>query len=364
MEELKSKITLENLLKDKLHCLIANSMEASQPVLDLIQKETTLLKDHFLPISQARFLIKDSKRLQIELNNSCYFLNANANVQLAGQIGLPSAWVNNMIQSEISWRTVAMAELLNRHVQNITCRNALVRTIGDEARAVLSGRYTRLDSQRLYVSFIEALRNAGARLFNAAISEDGLKVYFYGIYENIFEVQTSNGVIYLTVGVRLSHSDYSLGYLSLRTYLLQVLGANGLVMENLIKNPYPGTSASGNGNGQNNLLPDTLACSSRIQDILKYIFSKNRISDILSRVRKALETEINYADKIKTLENRVSKEEVKELNKLLAANRVEDGIGNTDGRNLWKLAQGLATVARDKAVSQKIRLEQIAGSLF
>jgi hypothetical protein len=365
MEISTSKRTLENVLQNKVHSIILNDLEASQPALDLIQKETTLLQDHILPINLVRFLINDSKRLQIELNNSGYFLSTNASVQLSERMGLPSAWVNSMIQSNIEWKTGAIAGLFNEYVKNFTNENILVRTVGDEARAVLSGRYHRIDSQRIYIDYIEGLRNVGAQLFNAAISEDGLKVYFDGVYEELLEVQTTKGLIYLTVGTRLSHSDYGPGDLSLRTYLLQPLSTNGIVMENFVKKVQLGTVNSNHDKfSQKNLLSDTLAYSYKIQEILKNIFSKKTIAEILSKVRKAVETEINYAEKIRTLEKRITKEEAKELSEVLAADKIDDGLGNIDGQNIWKLAQGLGAVARCKAVSQKIKLEEVAGSLI
>jgi hypothetical protein len=84
----------------------------------------------------------------------------------------------------------------------------------------------------------------------------------------------------------------------------------------------------------------------------------------LIKVKRAVETEVIYEDEIKKLDKKITKDEAKELNGILVANKIEDGIGNIEGFNLWKLAQGLGAVAREKSVSRKKELEEIAGSLI
>jgi hypothetical protein len=108
-----------------------------------------------------------------------------------------------------------------------------------------------------------------------------------------------------------------------------------------------------------------MAQSSKMQDLLMSSFDRTNILDKLTKIKKAVDTPVRYEDEVIKLEKKgLLKEESKQLNEVLVANRVEDGIGQIEGVNLWKLAQGLGAVARDKGISRKRELEELAGSLI
>jgi hypothetical protein len=367
MTTLTENTTLKEVLQNKINHKINEGLEKSLPTLDKIQNESSLLRDYLVPTRKMKFA-SGNNTVKMFLGESDNGLNLNKHSisQLTERFKLPVSYVKDLATSGIDWRTNLATKILNEHATNTSNKKLLVRNVGDEIKGILSDSYMRIDSMQLYSDFFYGLKKVGAELYRADISEDGLKVYFEALYREIIELETEKGTIHIAIGVRLSNSDYGSGALDLRSYLLQPVCLNGLVTENTFRRIHSGKTISDNIEySKKTILLDTMAQSSKMQDLLMSSFDRTNILDKLTKIKKAVDTPVRYEDEVIKLEKKgLLKEESKQLNEVLVANRVEDGIGQIEGVNLWKLAQGLGAVARDKGISRKRELEELAGSLI
>lgn len=372
MQTLTDNPTTREILQNSLNKRIEDGIASSQDALTLLEEESRLIEDHDVTFGAGISFyphIADPK-IKFDFKNgrdATYEPTKYSLSQLSQRLDLPTAYMKDLAFSPLYWKRELATKILNDHiVKGANDEHSLMRSVGTQARAFLSTSYLRLDPKMIYEGFLKGMEEHGAEIYRISIAPDSLKIYIEALHKDILELKTTAGLIHVALGCTLSHSDYGAGSLEVRTFILQPVCLNGLVTENTYRRIHRGADYNKNRMFSRVTMElDTIAQAHKMKDMLAYSFNTDNVLNHLNKIKDAVETPISYDTEIKKLEKvSITKTESQELKQILIDNKIEDGIGQTNGTNLWKLAQGLSAVARDKAVLRRKELETIAGSLI
>jgi len=359
---------LGTVLQEKLQARIERGISRSASYLDRIDTEGRLLNDFILPLGAnkkvAFFSETDKVFMNItngEVHN--YSLHPHAIAQAGDKLGIPQSYIKSLAESKLEWKTDLAAKLLNEHSLHATRQRVLVREVGGEIRGILSDQYRRLNSTEIYSSFITAVKEQSAVIYDAYA--DDTRSYLETLYPQLISVPTlKNGIVYMAYGIRLSSSDFGDGALELRAFLVQTVCMNGLVRDSVLRQIHLGAKIPDNIQlSERTYRLDTQTQASIIKDSVKQLMSKDSIYSNALQIQRASEMEVDLEKEFKLLPKvGLSKNETEEVKTVITSNKSSDGV---QGENtLWKLAQSIGAVARAKDERRKRELEEISGKLL
>jgi hypothetical protein len=221
-----------------------------------------------------------------------------------------------------------------------------------------------MDSSEIFMAFLSGALGAGAKLYDGLYTDS--KNFLEVVYPEMVPIQTpNNGVVHVVIGARVRNSDFGDGALSLRVFILNCRCLNGMVGEQLLREVHLG------GRIQQlqqflsfeTIKKETSAQAAIIGDTMKGIFSGEHRQREIERIMIASDKVIDMQQEIKTLPKLgVYQDEIKSLTEKLLNNDPDDGI---QGKNtVWKLVQGLTSVANEQAPARTRELQEIASSLY
>lgn len=357
------------ILKEKLEKRIEQGRENSKSALVRIERDGNLLNDFVANVGMNKainFIPEDDKvvmRIQNGQDHS-YTLHKNAISQLGQRFDISGAYLNQLNDSNEQWATKLAAHVLNEHSMHTTRQRVLLREIDGEIRGVMSDSYRRLNTSEIYSHFLSGVKNTGLEVYSAYAGD--LTSYIEAITPYMIEIPTEEKVsLQMAFGVRISNSDFGKKSLELRSFQLQVVCLNGLVRDSILRQVHLGSKLPENIQlSERTYKLDTQTSASAVKDLIGSMFNRSAIEKEAMTIQKAATKEISYdAEFVKLNKVGVQKEEVKEIQDVLIANRKQDGVIGS-GQTLWKLAQGISAVARNKADERMRDLQQIAGSLL
>lgn len=352
--------TKEAVLQDKILSRIQNNIPKIEDVISKIQRDGNNLNDLLIP----------SKRIKFSANGSVYAdYNGTNNAftdfslsQMADKVNIPVKYINSLAGTD--WGRQLTAYILNEHVQKGEPQNLLIREVDGNIRGVLSDRYKRMNSLQIFMSFFNAAMSAGAKLFDGLHTDS--KNFLEVVHPDLIPVETpNNGVVNLVMGARIRNSDFGDGALTLNVFILNAICLNGMVGEQLLREIHLGARINGI---QQYLSFDTISKETEAQaaiigDTMKSIFSGETREKEINRIVNASSKIIDLNNEIKQLPKLgVQQEEIKNLTNKLMANNPDDGV---QGKNsLWKLVQGLTSVANEQPPARTRELQEIASQLY
>lgn len=359
---------LNNVIRERVARRIqTGSMSAQQAVQKLIS-EGKVANDYIAylganntRVSQVTFMANDAVEMRLG-NDGVYRIHDNAIGQLGDKLNVPSKYIRELA-SGADWQKKLASTILNEHSAWTGRTRTLVRTVGDEVRGVLSDSYRRLNSETIIMSFLETANKMGGQLADGFM--DATRIYLEVLMPETIAIPTAkNGVVEMAFGARLSTSDYGDGALELRAFLMQGVCLNGMCRDSVMRQVHLGGRLPDNiALSQRTYELDTKTQASAIRDLTKGIFSKDSIMKRALEIQGASAMEVDMEKELKSLQRgKLSKDEVKGVEKILMANKADDGV--TGESTLWKLVQGITAHSRDLEPRRQRDLQEIAGDLM
>ena len=342
-----------DILQNKLENYINIGERKANVTMRKIIDEKLALRDYIAPCNKIAF--QSNGRLNCSLGGGEPFsVHDNAISQAATKMNVPTTYLRNLAKGKEQWERDLSADILNKHFDNTSRERMLVRSVNGEIRGMLSDRYKKFDSLKLYTTFLEIARKSGCKI--ARSHKADTRGYIEVVKPEIHNIVTeNNGTVNMVIGARIRNSDFGNGALDVSMFQLNVVCLNGLTTKKVMRNVHLGAK-----------LPDDITLSDAtyqadtelkalvIKDAIKALFSSATIEEEMARISNASSKVIKIDTEIKKLQPMgVQKSEIAALEGLLMNNDPNDGI------------QGITAVARNCDNEERKRdLEETAGVLL
>lgn len=305
----------------------------------------------------------DGGHLVMNMPDGQFNLHPNAVSQVAERMGIPTKYLRQLATGS-TWEQQLAAYVLNEHSGWTQRSRVLVRSVGQEVRAILSDSYRRLNSVEIITAFVEEAAKQGAVIADAFMSDT--KVWAETILPQPFTVPTAkNGDVIIFAGARFSTSDYGDGAVDMRTFLLNGACTNGMVRESIMKQVHLGSKLPDNlALSEETYALDTRTTVSAVRDLTAGLYSKDTIMRKAMEIQGASEIEVDFDHELRSLVKKgdLLKQEKAEVEKVLMRNDPNDGVQG--GATLWKLTQAITAHARDLDPQRSRELHEISGALL
>ena len=356
-------------MQNKLTSYLEKKRSNNESQIKAIESDSRLVYDYLVPTSAMEFdntndeynvtmNFKDDK----DQHRSIGF-HDNAITQIATKMEIPTKYLRELNNSHDPWKKFLAKEILQFHSTNAKQQRLLIRTVGDQARGVLSDSYKRMNSIILYSTFIAAAQASGAVIADAHYN--GLTGYLEVVRPDVIAIPTEkNGTQYICFGVQFRNSDFGTSSLKMRAFNFVIRCLNGWVTQSVMRNVHLGARLPENLElSQRTYDLDTETKASLVKDTIGQLMDPQRLMNYSIKVQEASKIDVDISTEVKALPQLgVHESEVKVLEKLLMENNPDN---NLEGANtLFKLTQGLSAVARDSSDTRKRELSEITGKLF
>lgn len=343
----------------KLEQLFNSAENRNSTNLQAIEQDSRLVAD-YLP-SNNQLVFNANGELTTNFGQGEFTLSNHALGQIGDKTGAPPAKYLRTLQ-ETPWGRELSANILNEHAHNQPEKQLLVRVVGGRVRGVLSDKYRRYDASALYDTFIKGVRKLGARFYEANWSET--KVELRALYNKIFEIKTpNNGTIFMAFGIRLKDSSFGSASLDVSTFNYQMICANGIVADRMLRQVH-----LGKGVGENGIFSDetyamySKANISAVTDMLGNTLSVSAIKSQIEIIQGLSAETIDLTAEVKRLPQMgLTMGETELVQARLLESNPEHGIQGAPTK--WKLINAINSVGNDEGVAneRRLELEELAG---
>ncbi|WP_010416086.1 hypothetical protein [Anaerophaga thermohalophila] len=368
-EAMTAQEGLNQVVINKVQNMIERNRMNVENTMQRLISEQKMAQDFIVPIGARNqntapaMTFAGEEKLLVNLPSGEFSLHDNATGQLAEKMGVPVRYLKGLSKGS-DWERKLAATVLNEHSLNSHKNRVLVRSVGNEVRAVLSDSYRRINSSVILMAFMQEALQQGALMADAYMSDT--KVWAETILPTPITVPTKqNGDVVIFMGARFSTSDYGDGAVDMRSFMLNGACLNGMVRESVMKQVHLGAK-----------LPDNLALSERtyeldtqttvsaVNDLTRGLFSKDAFMAKAIEIQKASEMNVDFEKELKNLVSRgaLTKPDREEVETLIMNNKPEDGV--TGGPSLWKLTQAITAHARTADPVRAREMHEISGELL
>lgn len=374
------------IIKTKIEAMIENGQVRAQSVLNRIMADR--IEDRIAVVGAKSRLrvLADSQRLAIAhlpptltpdgMSGSRLIvtvgagdplsLHPHAARQLGDHLGLPAGWVAECVDNASApWRKDMIADAMTAHIENNPRdRRLLVRSVGSQARAIMTDAYKRLDSLALASAFLDASMTAGARVYDASYTDLRWSISTVNP-EPIAVVQSDGTTDYVSAAMNLRSSDFGRGAVELSMTVLRLLCVNGLVGKSQLRAVHLGERIADNvalSDATVNL--QTRAVASAVNDLVGGCMAPATIRDMTRKVHEAAAKNIDADDAVHGLvkARKITQVEAAVIERILMN-------GNTDQlpsgpATIWKVANAVSWVASKHEAERAEELRAVAGELI
>jgi hypothetical protein len=364
-------------MQNKLTEYLDRKRSVNEAQIEAIDRDSRLIYDYLVPTMKMGF-INDPKNLPDEEKPSyipkmmfsdenevshAITLHDHAVGQLADKMGIPSKYLRDLHNGKEDWKKFLAVETMDLHVHNAKQERLLVRTVGDEARGIVSDKFKRMNSIILYSTFLSAAKNSGAVV--ASAHYDGLQGFLEVVRPDVIVIPTErNGIQYICFGMQFRNSDFGGKSMEMRAFNFIIKCLNGWVNRSIIREVHLGARLPDNLElSEKTYKLDTETKASVIQDTIESLLDPKEIMNHAIRIQESSKILIDLDDEVKSLPQLgIHEYEAEALRKIFMENNPDNNI---QGENtLFKLTQGLSAVSRDSNENRKRELEEITGKLF
>lgn len=293
---------------------------------------------------------------------STWRLHRNALDQLSGRVGLPTGYVHFLLacddpNGDDAWRRELLETVLHEHVRHSGSR-FLIRSYEDEARAVLSDKYRRLDSRPLLDAFVGACNELGAVPFEGL--ESDLSASVRVVRPEVFEPVPGEALVF---GLAWSNSDYGTRAYSLSTFVLRLVCLNGMVGSNRLKQVHLGGRLPEHLEfSEKTYELDTSTMVSATRDVVTASLGRKAIEEQLESVKAAHSSEVDWSSAWRRISRELSKQEQKAVKEAFDG---PDVLHLPPGKSPWRLSNCLSWLANSAGdPERKLDLQRLAGAVL
>ena len=294
-------------------------------------------------------------------------MHENAVNQIGGKYGISVRELNKYIKGTFSggkeWQDEMVAHILNEHSKHARQERFLIRAVNDEIRGVLSDIYRILDSQIILTEFIKVASQKGA-VFSGGYY-NGLKVWIEMIMPEAYQIATeNNGDVDVAFGLQARTSEYGVGMLELRGFVMNAWCANMATHESVIHHRHVGEKLPDNFEfAHDTIIANSKKIKLEVRDYTKYLLSEGYMRNRMIQINEASKIKVDVKkemDKLYALG--FLKKEVEDTEAVLLNNRREDGVQGES--TLWKLTQAITAMAKHTEPERERELSEIAGGML
>jgi hypothetical protein len=212
-------------------------------------------------------------------------LHRHALTQAAEIAKVPMAYVDHLTK-------ISEPELLAHNFNELFRRSPnrhLVRSVDDHARAIVSDRFRRIDSRPTVEALLGTFAEVGLAPYEGRFLET--KVEIQAIYPKLYSPFPGELCAF---GLSYRNSDYGDGSFAIRAFILRPACANGLVVENLLREVHNGKRlAEDITYAEETYLADGKATALAARDVVRNALSPAKIEEQLLRLKAAHETKVS-----------------------------------------------------------------------
>ena len=316
----------------------------------LAQIEAMRPTDTIIPASALTF----SPTLDAILGEHERALHSNAVRQAAERAGVPHRFASELRDGSARERALLGHIFSERFA--MSGDRVLVRSVGQEIRAILTDGFRRFDAWPIIESYAEGIAESGAVITDVQVSD--LRFGLKAIKPEIIMVNGDPVVL----GARLGASDFGKGTVEVAFFMLRLLCLNGMVGERAIRQVHLGKRIADDSMfSERTRALDTATMASAVRDVIGSQFSDAAMTTRKEKVERAAGTEIDPKAAFKELGKVLTKSETEKAQETFmfgAADVVPDG------RNAWRLANALSFIAKSASnVDRAMDLERMAGAI-
>jgi hypothetical protein len=292
--------------------------------------------------------------------------------QASERAHVPSQYVDHLLVGA-PWQRDLLGDVLTRSFANAPGRN-LVRSVGNQARAILSDKFRRLDSRPIVDTFIGEVQAGGAVPYSAHAND--VRVSIKAIVPTVQAIRLANvtGTItnlrggtdaeeLVAFGIELSNSDYGAGTLSVRSFLLRLVCLNGATVEDAMRQVHLGRRLGDDITySEHTYRLDTDATVSAVRDIVRAQLGPAKQNNLVARIERASEQTVEWAHLKTQLGKALTKEELKKVGDSFES---PDVVNLPPGNTAWRASNAVSWLAHSvESGDRKLELEKLAGGLL
>jgi len=321
------------------------------------QKETK--KDYIVDSRSLQATNKDGvihlDLIDLQAEQSSFPLTGYAHKQLAEKCKIPARYYDRM-------RTEGKADLLqdniNAWIQDKDQR--MIRTLDGKARAILSDRYKIMDNYDVLFMALEQLREFGADVQAAELTETNLYLKATVEMEEFVDPQTRDDP--LKRGIIIRNSEVGAGAFKVEPFLLRLICSNGLIGEHTINRVHLGRKReAGEIFTQDTRDLEDKALWSGIRVTIRATFDPELFQDWMTQIRRAKDAPIHKP--IEAMDWTVKRYDLnQDMKDRLLGHFTRDRIA---GPTVWGIANSITAAAQEtESYDRQIQLEEIGNKVL
>ncbi|KKN57369.1 hypothetical protein LCGC14_0562750 [marine sediment metagenome] len=338
----------------RMHEYIQHGVPIAQSIVNKVLNEVP--NDQIAKATALNFKADDNG-ITYRAGDNHRTMHRNALGQLAVRAGIPIKYLDHLMETGNEWKQDLLAHTLNQHFHNDDHRY-LLRSVGDETRAVLSDKYKRIDCRPVLDKLIASASKAGALVVDGATSAIRSNLKF--VLPTIFEPVPGEFVVW---GLSWTNSDFGRGANELNIFFGRVWCWNGMVGEKAIRQIHLGRRLGDDiAYSERTLQLDTDTAVSAVADVANHYLNPDKVEGHLAAIASAHNAKLDPKTAEGALAKRTSKATAKSVvDKFNSADVIDLPQGQSD----WRWANAISLVARDSDDGdRKIDLERLAGDVL
>lgn len=340
--------------KEKLERLVARGIANTAPVVERIMSQVP--SDSLVRGDALDFTV-NAAGVAMSAGEQEWHLHDNAVGQLCGRIGLPVAYARSLAGDEAKeWQLALLRHNLREHTHNSEQRY-LVRAVRQQARAVLSDRFRRLDSRPLLDAFIGALTEVGAVPHEGLGTE--LSASVRAIIPKVHEPVPGE---YMVFGLDWVNSDFGARAYSISFYCLRLRCLNSWVGGSQLKQVHLGGRLPEHIEFSDTTYDhDQKTMTEATKDVVRGALGAKSINAQLDLVRRAHETEVDWASAWRRVSRELTKAEQQSIKEAFDG---PDVVNLPPGKTNWRLSNSVSWLAHSvEDQERRQELQRLAGAL-
>jgi hypothetical protein len=287
-------------------------------------------------------------------------MHKHALTQVAERAGIPGTYLNRLLAKPYGPELVI--ENLTTIFQKEEPSKYLFRSVGEQVRGVLSDSFRRMDSRPIIEAFAAECAGIGAVPVEG-IGGD-LRWSLRAILPMVFQPSTKPGSEeYIAFGLALTNSDFGVGALSLRLFMLRVWCSNMALLNENLRQVHLGKRLADNIEfSQKTYELDTQTQVSAVKDIIRGSLSPDKINESVALIGKALDEKISPKNAWEALPKQgLLKGEVAKVREIFNDGGVEE---LPPGTTVARLSNAISWFAKEQKPERRIELEAVAGNIL
>lgn len=282
-------------------------------------------------------------------------LHRNALTGLSERLGLPGGYVSELATG-VDWQRNLLLEILNQEAKNATT-TMLVRRVNGEARAILSDRFQRKDSTRLWDAFAGACDAVNAVPCDAQVDE--LRTWVRALIPTIHQAAGEP----VAFGMEWSNSDFGVGANTARLFTMRCVCLNGMVGQVASREVHLGGKLEEGDVSFSEKTHDltSQASASKLGDVVRGYLSPERIEAQIAALDTAADTRIDPDKATKWLNKSQGKGRAEEI---MAAFRSGEVTMLPPGDTAWRLSNAASWCAKKQTPERQHEMEELAAELI